>query len=399
MRTFEAIAPPGLETGDVMPVVQALFGDTAVPLSCALEVLHPNPTMRATGGVFRCGGEALVRGERQPWSAVLKVLRLLPWRPSPEDLQDQLDDGGDQPADWAYWLREALVYEDGLLCIPRASFRAPQLLAVTRPSDDQRWLWLEDIHGTPGTAWDAGRWLAAAEHLGELQGHFAEHPPSSRAWFGPSYLSTAGPQHRIALLRVFDEPATWENPIIGAVFSRHDVALAQAVGRRCRELTTRANTVPDTLCHRDLSPDNLFADGDFSDGDARTVAIDWTQTGLGPIGEDIATMFGLTARRVAGRDGFVDYERALLNRYLRGLRTAGCTEDRDRIDETFRITSALHTGILVGLLASDLKDPAWRARKEREEALPLVEIVADRYALMAHTLRHVAGLLDAEDMP
>lgn len=105
-------------------------------------------------------------------------------------------------------------------------------------------------------------------------------------------------------------------------------------------------------------------------------------------------MFGLTARRVASSDGFVDYESALLDSYVRGLRSAGWVEDRSRIDETFRIASALQTGILLGLLASDLKDSEWRDRKEREEALPLVEIVADRYALMAHTLRRVVRLLD-----
>lgn len=272
MRTFEAIAPPTLETTDVEPAVRALFGATALPLSWALDVLHPHPKMRVTGGVFRCRGEALVGGQRRPWSAVLKVLRLLPWRPSPEDMQDQLDDGGDQPADWAYWLREALVYEDGLLCRPHASFRAPNLLAIARPSDDQSWLWLEEIHGIPGTAWDAERWLAAAEHLGEFQGHFAARPPISRTWFGPSYFSTAGPQHRIALLRVFDEPATWENPTIGAIFAPHDVAIARSVGQHLRDLIIRMDAAPRTLCHRDPSPDNLFADGS-----ARTVAIDWTQ--------------------------------------------------------------------------------------------------------------------------
>src|SRR5579859_2829117 len=191
MRIFEPDQAPSLTAGDLTDVCRSVLAEpSAVPSSWTLEMIHPSPRTRVTSGVYRCQGEAQVNGEQRAWSAVLKVLRLLPWQPSPADLQDQLDDGGDGPADVAYWLREALVYEDDLL-LTGGRWRAPELLATASPAPDRCWLWLEDVHGEPASAWDYRRWLVAAEHLGQFHGHFVAEPPAPRPWFAPSFLRTA----------------------------------------------------------------------------------------------------------------------------------------------------------------------------------------------------------------
>src|SRR5579859_1882425 len=116
--------------------------------------------------------------------------------------------------------------------------------------------------------------------------------------------------------------------------------------------------------------------------------------GLGPVTEDLANMFGLSAAAVSDDRSFADYEDGLIDAYLRGLRAAGDTMPADRVRATFRLISALQLGILIGLLATDLLDPQWRARKERERGVPIGQIAAERAALMAHTLRQVAPLLE-----
>jgi hypothetical protein len=389
MRRFEPDPAPSLSAGDVTAACRsALAEPSAVPGSWTLEEIHPSPRTRVTAGVFRCQGEARVHGEPRAWSAVLKVLRLMPWQPTEEDLQDQLDDGGDEPGDVAYWLREAKVYTEDLLP-PGGCLRAPALLATARPAPARYWLWLEDVRGEPASAWDGRRWTAAAEHLGQFQGYFAARPAKPRKWFAPSFLATAAPERRLRLLEVLDNPATWDNPVINAVFRREEVEIARQLSKRRAELTRRVMAEPHTLCHRDLSPDNLFAGGNGG-----TVAIDWTLAGLGPVGEDLANMFSLSATQVADECTPADYADGLIDAYLRGLGAVGRIEGADRIRDTFRLISALQLGVLIGLLATDLLDPQWCARKERERGVPVEQVAAERFALMAYALRQAAPLLD-----
>lgn len=387
MKIFDPDPAPLLSADDVAPAVRSALGDPgAQPLSWSVDLIYPT-RVRVTGGVYRCRGEAMAGGRSRDFSAVLKVLRLLPWQPGPDDLRDQLDDGGDEPGDIAYWLREALVYRDSLLPVPGSGLRAPDLLAWAMPAANRYWLWLEDVSGAPASGWDASRWSLAAEHLGQFQGYFALNPPPPRDWYAPSFESTPAPQRRISLLDVFDHPATWDHPVIGDVFAPRDVTLARRIGRRRRELTATAMAGPQTLCHRDLSPGNLFADPG-----GQTIAIDWMLAGTGPLGEDLANLFCLSAGSVTGDYQLADYEQALLGSYASGLRAAGWTGDQNQVRTTFRIVCALRLGILIGLLASDLLDPAWCARVERR-GIPLRDVAAARYAPMAHALRQAAATL------
>ena len=77
--------------------------------------------------------------------------------------------------------------------------------------------------------------------------------------------------------------------------------------------------LPRTVCHYDLHPANLFADGEGS-----TVAIDWAFVGLGAIGEDAGNLVPDSVLDFHVDPSQIDalYELAA-GSYHRGLRDAG----------------------------------------------------------------------------
>jgi Phosphotransferase enzyme family len=390
VRRFEVPPPPELTGADVAPVVRALFGDAgAEPLDWTLRPGSRWSTNRVNGGVFRCAGHALAGGRRREWSAILKVLRHLPWQPEPEDLRSQCDGGGDGPADWAYWLREVEAYRSGLLPAAGSPVAVPTCLHVRRVSESRCWLWLTPAAGVPGAGLPPARWLAAAEHVGGFQGHHARAGVTPREWFCTPFVESAGPGYRAAELAVFRDAGTWADPLVRDHVTPELVALAEATWARRRELLALTRPVARTLCHRDLSPENVFA----GPGE-RTTAIDWAQLGEGTLGEDLAILFlSLAAHFRLSGAALEAHERDLLAAYRRGVRDAGGPATAGEIELVHRVTCALHQGLLLGLEAAKILDADWRRRKERELGEPIERIVERRLGLVAHALRGVQPFL------
>jgi hypothetical protein len=90
MKIFGPDPAPLLNADDIAPAVRSALGNPgAQPVSWSVDLIQPT-RVRVMGGVFRCRGAALIDGRRRDFSVVLKVLRLLPWRPGPDDLRDQM---------------------------------------------------------------------------------------------------------------------------------------------------------------------------------------------------------------------------------------------------------------------------------------------------------------------
>jgi Ser/Thr protein kinase RdoA (MazF antagonist) len=278
--------------------LEAVFG--------AAEAVDVEPlghaTPAATAGVWRV--------QTADDAAILKVVRHDPdgnerW-PSAED-----------EADPYYWRREPLVYSSGLLDRLGGGVRAPRCRLCRERDDGTVALWLDDAGAHP--AWTVERFRRIAADLGRLQGRAAAAPPVepwlSRGWFR-AYL---------------DLRARWIEDYRAGPYAE-DVA---ALWARRETILARVDAAPQTFCHFDFYPANVF-------GEDETVVIDWAYCGLGALGSDPGNLVP-----DAIFDGFVSLENATAVRdavwdgYLAGLAEAGLPVDADELRYVFLAATAL----------------------------------------------------------
>ena len=309
-----------LEVGDGTVISCARLPRAVGDAVVAVEPLRHGLGNTGTGGICRVRGQA--------GSAILKVAR----RPTAADPAKSFP-AGDEPDHWNYWRREALAYETGLTATVYASagITAPALLEASARADGGVALWLADVGGTAGWDWPVPRLARFAHELGVAQARWAGRVPDlpwlSRRWLA-QYL-TEGPRR---LTRVDD--ADWDHPRV-AVWPA-------GVRQRLRQLWADpgpllaiVGAAERTLCHLDVWPANLV------DQDGTSVLLDWSFTGDGAVGEDIANLIIDSCT-----DGLMDV--ALLpeiaegttDGYLRGLRDGGWTGSADAVRTTIAACGA-----------------------------------------------------------
>lgn len=235
-----------------------------------VEVLTHNPMNAVTGGVFRI--------TTPDTTAVLKVLT----DGAGADAAPRHWQASDDPRHFNYWRREAEIYLSDLPALYRpAGVDAPRLLHLEDRADVVL-LWLEDIEGFEASAWELDELVAFAGALGVAQGRLAAMGSWDRPWLSEGYLRTYS-ESKPFDQRLFDDDSAWSNERV----QRHLGALRQPLThlRVDRERSyAMAAACPRTLCHLDVWPVNLMrrlVDDTF-------VLLDWSFTGAGALGEDIA---------------------------------------------------------------------------------------------------------------
>jgi hypothetical protein len=204
----------------------ALHDPSASVLAWRRETLRAS-LGAATGGAHLFSGTARCRAGDLPWKAVRKLLR--PPRGTRHDR------GARDPAHFAYWRREALAYDSGLLAGLPDGLAAPRCLGVEdADAPDARdagsgpagqhgeavWLWLEAVTDRYGGWWPAERTLLAARHLGAFGGAYAAGRRALPAapWLGGGYL-----RQRIesapAVLPLFEDGPAWNHPLLRGRFA------------------------------------------------------------------------------------------------------------------------------------------------------------------------------------
>jgi hypothetical protein len=128
---------------------------------------------------------------------------------------------------------------------------------------------------------------------------------------------------------------------------------------------------PQTFCHLDFYPENLFGDGDV------TILLDWAYCGIGALGEDPGKFVP-----DATLDGFVrpdegaELESAVWHGYRAGLVDAGWIGDEDAVRFAFCATPWLKYEWVPPALASWTLDDGTQARWRG--ALPLIDRLGEK---------------------
>lgn len=132
-----------------------------------------------TGGLYCFSGHGYdERGER-PWSVVLKIVKA-PGDQSTPDFRH-----------WAYWKREVLAYETGLLASLPGPIVAPRCYGV-REYDGGAWIWMEHIVEATERRWGLEEYALAAQHLGAFNGAYLTKTPLPNVpWLSDGFVASA----------------------------------------------------------------------------------------------------------------------------------------------------------------------------------------------------------------
>jgi Phosphotransferase enzyme family len=335
---------------------------------------------RVTAGLFRIAGTADDRGLTRSWSVFLKVLH----HPSVDE--SSAFNTSDDPAHWNYWRREALVYTSDLLRDLPASLRAPRCFAATELSAGTIGLWMEDIRNIPATAWPLDRFGLAAQHLGQFQGGYLMQPSLPRMpWLSRNWLHAWVPDIS-ARLDLIQDPTAWHHPLLSLLFAPDTADSVLRLWHDRELLLAAVGRVPQTLCHLDFWPPNLFARTTDSGGD-QTVLIDWSQTGIGALAEDIANLV-MDSVWMLYMDGALieQFEAIVFAGYMSGLRQAGWAGDQRQVRFAYAAVAALRFGLLAGALLRYVHTADLPMQLEQQYQRSFNDIVVQRAHMVSHAL-------------
>lgn len=282
--------------------------------------------------VFRVTGTAATTAKRPvDWALIVKLLSL-------EALSFQ--SAGADPSSWDYWKREWCVYRSawqqklpGPLVAPRCLGTGD--IAATEGNQELAWIAMEDIATETHSAWPQEHFREVGRHLGVFNGpYLCGQPIPSEPWLSRDWLRgwTELSEPLMSQLSV-----AAAHPVAGRIFTPEINKDLSWLWDQRKKLYSTLDHLPQTLCHNDIFPRNVFLRGATC---SQSVAIDWSYCGVAPIGQELSALVGATlAFRESRPNRWDDLERDCVSGYTDGLREAGWS----RGDESF-------TGYLLSLV-------------------------------------------------
>lgn len=344
----------GVEAGDLTHLVQQVLQDTTVTVQ-SWDV-HPLTSGRSGASVCRLTGQGENADGVVTWSLICKLCTHVRRFGNVLDVDD--------PA----WKREALLGESGLLDDIPSGLEHPRWLGNVHLSPTEIVVWFEDIGNDWAESWPVDRFGLAAFHLGQFNAHYADRAPSQE-WLARNqwrrYVHDYCPDAVDSLRRHQDHPDVLD------VYPRPLQERLYALCDDCDNLIARClRSSSLTLCHGDTGGRNLF------DREGQTVAIDWDEVGVAPLGEDVARMVGSSLHWffIGRMDQAPALTEVVLARYLDGLRDAGWRGDPAVVTSTYRavigtIYALSYTGIANGIVEQRIENRARNAYKTTPSAL------------------------------
>jgi hypothetical protein len=337
--------------------------------SYSLEPIDPDLRLHSvTGGVYR------VRTDDDT-TLVVKVVR----RGEDRD-PGGLWVSGEEPSHRNYWKREWLAFASGLLDSLPGELRAPRTMRTTEPSPDEAWIWMEDVEGRPGATWPVDDYASVAFDLGTTQAAYATGrvPLPAEPWLSRQWLR--GWVDVLARdMALLDDAAAWQHEALAAVVPlRERVA---AVWQHRDDLLAIVESAPQTVVHLDFWPANLIAADDGT-----TVAVDWSQVGIGAVAQDIDQLVldPLWMRVLSVSPS--DLEAQVLPGYASGLRTSGFDVAPAELRRWYAAAASVHYAPMLGMLARTAADDDALAAQEARWQVPFAAVVAVRAAVVEHAV-------------
>jgi hypothetical protein len=328
------------------------------------------------GVVYRFAGEGRAGDRQLPWTLILKVVRTTEGEPIDRS----------NPRNTRYWKREPLAYQSGFLP-DSGGLVAPRCFGIVEQSKHEFWLWLEDV-ADGGAPWPTERYGLAARHFAEFSaGHVAQVDSRSRAdWLGRGLLRAQARDSASSIERL---PEVLERPLVRRFFPP-DVAegILRLWGER-EAFFGAVDRLPQTVNHRDAFRGNLFGRR-LSDGVEQTVAIDWEDVAVGPLGEEMVSMAVLPALTYAiEMDTVNKFEAHIYQCYLEGLEGNGWRGDPQLVRLGYALGHLRYAlGLPVMLLALAV-DEGRHADHEKKTGRSMSEIADHRAAALRSILARI----------
>ena len=316
-------------------------------------------------------GTAQDAGGELPWSAVVKV-------GGPAE-----DSARSDPGHHEYWKREVLVYQSGILEQLPGNLVAPHCYAIQELPDEKHCIWLEAVDESE-RHWTMAQYQLAARHLGQFNGAYltGQPLPEQASWLLP------GRTHQwLAELPMLDKDQLlqYSESEVNRWISKESVTWIMHLWAARQTLLAGLNRLPGCYCHHDAFRRNLML-RPSQGGAMETVAIDWSYTGPGKVGQDIGVTTAMTLQFMeVDADRARELDEAIFAGYSAGLRDAGWPVDVRLIRFGYTVTAALTFGVAFNVMIANNS-----ARPEAIFEHPIDDLIA-QFAIL------LPFLLDLDD--
>jgi hypothetical protein len=288
--------------------------------------------------LYRVTGTAATgRGRPVDWTTVIKVLTL-----NPSSFQSISTD----PTSWDYWKREWHIYQSPWQQQLPGPLVAPRCLAtgdvLTETDEEMAWIAMQDLHAVDHRPWPHSQFRDVARHLGVFNGQYlCNLTMPSDLWLSQNWLrgwtELAEPVMDLLPTVVLDDP------VAGRIFTPDVIDDFIALWNIRAKFYEALDQLPQTLCHNDVFPRNVFIAGEGHPD--RSFAIDWAYCGPAAVGQDLATLIGMTqAFRESRPERWDDLERDCIDGYAVGLRQAGWN-GTEEVHIGYLLSNALRVGM------------------------------------------------------
>jgi hypothetical protein len=366
-----------LQASDLQPIVgQVLDRPNVEVLEWQIQAISGGSAEYTNRGfgVYRVTGTARDDSGETPWSAIIKVL-------GPSD-----EPANNEPGHHGYWKREVLAFQAGILEQLPGNLVAPRCYAIQEMSDDKHCIWLEAVDESE-RHWTMAQHQLAARHLGQFNGaYLAGHPlPGQTSWMLPGRT-----QQWLAELQMPDKEQLllYSETKVNRWLSKESIARIMRLWAARQTLLAGLGRLPGCFCHHDAFRRNLMLRHSQSGGPCErsameTVAIDWSYTGPGKVGQEIGvtTAIALQFMDVAANQAR-DLDEAIFTGYSAGLADAGWQGDLQLVRFGYTVTAALTFGVAFSVLIAN----GWHraenfARAEAIVGHPIADII-EQYAVV-----------------
>jgi Ser/Thr protein kinase RdoA (MazF antagonist) len=232
---------------------------------------------------------------------------------------------------------------------------------------------MEDVAGRHGTTLTLDDYAQVGHDLGTTQGAYAagtaslpDQPWLSRSWLR-GWVDACTPMGD-----AITDDALWRDSPV-AFMGRLRTRAAEVWARR-DDLLAVVESAPATVVHYDFWPSNVFV------GDTGTVAVDWSQVGIGTVAQDLDQMtLDAVWMMIRPDTDPRQLERRVLAGYLDGLRGAGLDVADADVWRWYAAAASVRYVPLLGGQARTAADPDVVAGQERRFRRAYADIAAAKF--------------------